>query len=250
MRQPDDLTTLRARDFWGALFLILGSLFFLWKTAEIPLWGNSNAGISGINWYESAAIVPIGIFGTMLCLSIWMLTISIRDGGARHALSSVGLGWNSAEAWRIGTISVILLSYIGALVPRVDFILCSALLITALIFGYHANSQRRMALSAVVMIIAGIYALISHFPQSEWNKPHDDDWVTLALWLFLTTVVVSRANGSAVMRAIPFIAVLVPVILVCAMAFGFRQNIPNRGGLLFSQIEYHYYVSLKPLWAK
>ena len=45
-------------------------------------------------------------------------------------------------------------------------------------------------------------------------------------------------------------AVLVPLMLVLAMAFGFRQNVPNRSGLLFSQIEYHYYVTLKPLWAK
>jgi hypothetical protein len=47
---------------------------------------------------------------------------------------------------------------------------------------------------------------------------------------------------------VPVIAILAPVILVCAMAFGFRQNVPNRGGLIFSQIEYHYYVTLRPLW--
>lgn len=250
MRQPDDLTTLRARDFWGALVLIMGSLFFLWRTTDIPLWGNSNAGISGISWYESAAIVPLGVFGAMLGLAICMLVISIRDGGAQFALSAIGLGWNAAEAWRIGTIAVILLFYIGSLVPRVDFILSSGLLITALIYGYHTGNPRRMAVAVLVVALAGIYALAAHFPRAEWNAPQDDDWVTLLMWALLTTIVVVQKKGSAVMRAIPFIAVLVPLVLVTAMAFGFRQNIPNRGGLLFSQIEYHYYVTLRPMWRK
>jgi hypothetical protein len=57
-----------------------------------------------------------------------------------------------------------------------------------------------------------------------------------------------RQGGGRVARATPWIAVLAPLVLICAMAFGFRQNIPNRGGLLFSQIEYHYYVTLRPLW--
>lgn len=250
MDQPDEKTILRARDFWGALCLIVGSLFFLWRTTFIPFWGKSNAGINGIHWYESAAVVPLGIFCAMLCMSISMLFISIREGGAKHAFSSVGLGWDSAEVWRIFTIAIILLSYIGGLVPRVDFILCSGLLITALIYGYHTGDARRMGLSALVVATAGIYALISNFPQSEWNKPHDDDWVTLVLWLGLTVVVMIQSKGSRVMRAIPFIAALVPFVLVSAMAFGFRQNIPNRGGLLFSKIEYQYYVTLKPMWSK
>ncbi len=250
MQQPDEKTILRARDFWGALCLIVGSLFFLWQTTGIPMWGDSNAGISGIAWYESAAIVPLGIFCAILGLSVRMLIISIRDGGARHALSFTGLGWCPSEIWRITTIAAILALYIGGLVPRVDFILCSGLLITALIYGYHTGDPRRMALAAGVVGIAGSYALLMHFPQAEWNEPHDDDWVTLASWLFLTGVVIANAKGSAVMRAIPLVAALIPFVLVCAMAFGFRQNVPNRGGLLFSQIEYHYYVTLRPVWSE
>jgi len=124
------------------------------------------------------------------------------------------------------------------------------LLITALIYGYHTGNPRRMAVAVLVVALAGIYALAAHFPRAEWNAPQDDDWVTLLMWALLTTIVVVQKKGSAVMRAIPFIAVLVPLVLVTAMAFGFRQNIPNRGGLLFSQIEYHYYVTLRPMWRK
>ena len=53
---------------------------------------------------------------------------------------------------------------------------------------------------------------------------------------------------ETVTRITPIVSVMAPLILVLAMAFGFRQNVPNRTGLLFSKIEYHYYVTVRPLW--
>ena len=79
------------------------------------------------------------------------------------------------------------------------------------------------------------------------NKPHDDDWLVMAAWVLLTLWMFAH-DRSRIARATPWVAVLTPLILVTAMAFGFRQNVPNRGGLLFSKIEYHYYVTLRPLW--
>ncbi|MEM8801975.1 MAG: hypothetical protein AAGF55_05525 [Pseudomonadota bacterium] len=239
--------TMRARDFWGALVLMGLSLFFLWRTFDIPLWGGNRAGVSSAAWYNSAAIVPLGIFAALLVLSVILLIIAIRAGGAQHAFSTIGLGWSSDEAFRFTAIGIILFFYIAGLVPRVDFVLCSGLLVTALTFGFHKARLGRMALSAAVVALAGAYALVAHLPQSEWNA-HDDDWLTLLLWVILTLVVLSRARGDKVLKATPVVAVLAPVILVCAMAFGFRQNVPNRGGLIFKQIEYHYFVTLRPLW--
>ena len=51
-----------------------------------------------------------------------------------------------------------------------------------------------------------------------------------------------------IVKITPVLSIIAPLILVVAMAFGFRQNVPNRTGLLFSHIEYHYYVSIRPLW--
>lgn len=247
MTQQDDIALLRARDFWAALVLIAVSGFFLWRTSFIPLFGGNRAGVSGASWYNSAAIVPLGIFSAMLLLSIIMLVIAIRAGGARTALSSVGIGWNRLEAIRFATIGIIIGFYIAGLVPRVDFILCSGLLITALIHGFYHGQPRHMIISAVAVFIPAVYALIAHFPQSQWSAPHDDDWLTLAVWIVIS-VIAWRGPRDAVARATPIIAVLAPLILVCAMAFGFRQNVPNRSGLIFSQIEYQYFVNLRPLW--
>jgi len=246
----EEKTILRARDFWASLTLIAAAMFFLWSTSFIPLFGQNSAGVAGGGWYNSAALVPFGIFTALLLMAISLLTTSIREGGAQYAFSSIGLGWDPHEAWRIGTIAVILFFYIVGLVPRVDFIIGSALLITGLIYGYHSGQRDRMGVAAVAMMFAGSYALIFHFPQSEWSKPHDDDIMALITWGVLVFLTLMQAKGSKVMLAIPFISALVPFIFVCAMAFGFKQNIPNRGGLVFSTIEYHYYVTLKPLWGK
>lgn len=243
----EDVQTLRARDFWGALALMALSVFFLWRTFDIPLWGGNRAGVSSADWYNSAAIVPLGIFSALLVLSTILLVIAIRAGGARHAVTAIGIGWDRDEALRFATIGIILFFYIAGLVPRVDFVLCSGLLITALTFGYHGGHRGRMALSAVAVAVPGAYALVRHLPQSQWGA-HDDDWVTLAAWVALTAIVLTKARGDRVLKAVPIIALVAPVVLVCAMAFGFRQNVPNRGGLLFKQIEYHYYVTIRPIW--
>ena len=243
----DETLTLRARDFWGALLLMALSLFFLWRTLDIPLWGGNRAGVSVAAWYTSAAVVPLGIFGALLLLSVVLLVIAIRAGGAQRALSAVGIGWDRDEARRFGSLGVILFFYIAGLVPRVDFVLASGLLITALIFGFHLARPQRMVLAAAAVALCGAYALIQHLPQATWAA-HDDDWLTLVVWIALTGAVLARANGDKVLRAAPVIALVAPVLLICAMAFGFRQNVPNRGGLVFQQIEYHYYVTLRPLW--
>ncbi|WP_170366999.1 hypothetical protein [Ruegeria arenilitoris] len=247
MEKAEDILVLRARDFWASLVLGATSVFFLWKTMDIPLWGENKAGVSGTQWYDSAAIVPLFIFVGLLCLSIALFVISVRSGGARHALGAAGIGWNPDEAFRFSTIGLILLAYVGGLVPRVDFILCSGLLITALIFGYYGGHPRRAMIACGAVCLAGFTSLLLYPAQADWNA-HADDWITLGIWVALTIPVLIKARSERLLRVVPYIAVLAPFILVCAMAFGFRQNVPARGGLLFQQIEYHYYVTLRPIW--
>ena len=247
MENSQDIQQLRARDFWASLVLVAVSIFFLWKTSDIPLFGNNNAGVRGTDWYNSAAVVPLAIFSGMLVLSLVMLAISIRAGGATRALSAVGIGFNRSEGLRILTISLMITAYVAGLVPRVDFVISSGLMITALTFGYHGGHLRRSILATSVVLLAGLYAFALHAPQSEWMAL-DDDWLALVLWVGLTVWVLIQAKGDRILKIVPVVAVLAPLILVCAMAFGFRQNVPARGGLIFKQIEYHYYVTLRPLW--
>ena len=249
MDLSDEKAVLRARDFWTSIGLFFLSVFFLWRTSFIPLFGANRAGVSGSDWSNSAAIVPFGIFGRMLVLSLVLLRVSIRDGGAASALSAAGIGWNSLEAVRFGTIGIILFFYSASLVPRVDFIIASGLLITALIYGYHGGHRTRMWIAAAIVAVPGLYAMILHLPQKDWGA-HDDDVLALIAWIGLTAWTLIRSPGDRVTRITPVLATVAPFILVCAMAFGFRQNVPNRGGLLFAQIEYHYYVNLKPIWSR
>lgn len=248
----NEKTILRARDFWTSIVLIVVSFFLLYKTSHIPFFDTKAAGVDAAGWYNSAALVPYGIFVSVLILAFVLLYISFKDDGAKHALSLVGIGFKRREVIRLCAISIILFFYIFGLVPRGDFIISSALLITALIWGFYSGEDKPKLISTLAMSVAGLYAMITHFPRSEWAKPHDDDWVTLAVFIILTIYMLVReytkAEFSRVVKLTPVIAVLVPFVLVMAMAFGFRQNVPNRTGLLFSKIEYHYYVTIKPIW--
>ncbi|MCZ0963944.1 hypothetical protein [Paracoccus benzoatiresistens] len=243
----DDKLVMRARDFWASTLLILVSLFFIWRTLDIPLLGGADNAVKKVEWFNSAALVPLGIFTGLLLLSISLLMRSIREGGAARAFNSVGLGWDAAEALRFTTLMLIFIVYIVALVPRVDFINASGLVITALIYGYHAGQRERMLLATATVVVAGVFALVLHFPQSEWNA-HGDDWFALVLWIALTALMLWTGRGERMAWVTPMIAIGAPLLLICAMAFAFRQNVPNRSSLIFSQIEYHYYVTLRPLW--
>ncbi|MEM7255885.1 MAG: hypothetical protein AAF404_00695 [Pseudomonadota bacterium] len=242
-----DKKTLRARDFWASITLFFTTLFFLWKTTDIPFTDQINAG----GWYNSAALVPAVLLIVLLVLSVILLMISVRDGGAAVALSLIGVGLEKKELARVVTLGCILFFYIVALVPRVDFIIGSALVILAMIVGYHRASEQRMWLACAMVSAAGLYALVQHFPQSQWNKPHDDDLVALGCWVVMAITLcwfIRRGKGNVMVATIMpcLLSLLIPLMLVCAMAFGFKQNVPNRGGLLFSVIEYHYYVNIKP----
>lgn len=251
MIEKDDKATLRARDFWISLVLIAASIFFLIQTADIPFFETKSAGVESAEWYNSAALVPYLIFSSLLVLAFGLLAVAIRDGGARLALSTVGLGLERRELARNAIIVAILAAYVFCLVPRVDFVICSALLITALIWGFHRGVRAASWISLIAVLVPSAYALSMHFGSAEWGRPQDD-WLTLiALAALVITMFVVELRGGTVDRVVkvtPVIAILCPLLLVMAMAFGFRQNVPNRGGLVFAQLEYHYYVTLRPLW--
>lgn len=245
-------TKLRRQDFWTALLLIAVSSAFIAKTAEIPFIRTGVGGVAAGHWYNSPALVPYGIFGTLLLLSVGLLITAIREGGWPHRLSFCTLVTRllTQDVGRIAAVSVIMLAYIFALVPRVDFTLCSALVMLALIHGFHETRPRATLIAVVAVLIPSAYALAVNFPQARWNAPHDDDWLTLAVFLTLIPVMwidcarAGRVDGF--IKAAPVIAFVVPLLLIITMAFGFRQNVPNRTGLLFSQIEYHFYVNWRP----
>ena len=90
--RDDEKQALRVRDFWTALVLIGLSLFFLWRTSRLPFFKASAAGVSA-EWFNSAALVPYGIFAALLGLGLSLLAIAVRDGGAPRLLRRGGPVW-------------------------------------------------------------------------------------------------------------------------------------------------------------
>ncbi len=248
-----DKAHLRRQDFWTAIVLIAASILFLAKTAQIPFFKADAAGVEAGKWYNSAALVPYGIFVGILLLAIGLLVTAIRQGGLpqRELTGNVAAWATSMAGTRMMAAAAIMLAYIFALVPRVDFIIASALVICASIYGFHQRRGRATAIALACVLVPATYALVSNFPQSSWSVAHDDDWVTLISFFLLSIGMMFEVRSSqgridGYLKAAPIIAVFVPLLLVLAMAFGFRQNVPNRTGLIFKQIEYHYYVNVKP----
>lgn len=251
MIKKEDKAALRARDFWTSLVLIAVSVFFLIQTTDIPFFETKSAGVESAEWYNSAALVPYLIFTSLLFLAFGLLAVSIRDGGARLALSAIGLGLERRELARNIAIVIILAAYIFCLVPRVDFVICSGLLITALIWGFHRGVRAATWISVAAVLVPSLFALTMYFGSAEWGRPQDDWLALIALAaLVISMFVIELRSGTIdrVVKVTPVVAILCPLLLVMAMAFGFRQNVPNRGGIVFSQLEYHYYVTLRPLW--
>ncbi len=248
----NDKVALRRQDFWTAIVMIAANLFFLYQTTAIPFFKAAAAGVDG-RWYNSAALVPYGIFAALLILSVALLVTAIIEGGAPTGgtMGAAGAWLTSRAGGRLMAAAAMMLFYIFALVPRVDFILCSALVLLAMIGGFHQMRTRATLLALVFVALPSLYALMANFPQDRWNVPHDDDWVTLACLIGLVAALplearLAGAPRDGFLRWSPLIAIVVPLVLVIAMAFGFRQNVPNRSGLLFQQIEYHYFVTLRP----
>lgn len=250
MSEMNEKRVLRTRDLWTSMVLFGVSLFFLFKTAEIPFFDTKSAGVESAQWYNSAALVPFGIFGALLVLSVVLFAVAVRDGALQWAVSAAGLGADRNELCRLACVALVLFFYVFGLVPRVDFIISSALLITALTWGFHSGSRHAMLAATASISLPALYAMIAHFEPAEWGAPHDDDWLALICFLAVTLYMLfhNLRDGALdrVVKLTPVIAILCPLLLVLAMAFGFRQNVPNRTGLLFKHIEYHYYVTVKP----
>ncbi|MEP3275966.1 MAG: hypothetical protein ABJN26_26785 [Stappiaceae bacterium] len=247
-----DKTELRRKDFYTALVLIGLSLFFLYKTSEIPFFEANAAGVESGKWYNSAALVPYAVFVAMLVLSVTLLVIAIKGGGKPTHLSFEQFsGWFVQGGGKVTLIAVYLLLYIFALVPRIDFTIASALVFAALVFSFHEDRFRPMLLGLFFVAVPSFYALVVHLPRAEWTKPHDDDWVGLISFILLcisvmTEIRLTHGRFPFYAKLTPFIAAFLPLLLVVTMAFGFRQNVPNRTGLIFQNVEYHYYVTIKP----
>jgi hypothetical protein len=128
---------------------------------------------------------------------------------------------------------------------------CGLHLVNQRVQGGQVTRARATLIALAAVLIPSAYALAVNLPRSRWAAPHDDDWLTLAAFVVLIAAAwidarAARGRIDPYLKAAPLIAIVLPLLLICAMAFGFQQNVPNRTGLIFSQVEYHYYVTWRP----
>ncbi|MFY0733792.1 MULTISPECIES: hypothetical protein [Aurantimonas] len=128
-------------DFWAGLAILAAATAMLVRSLTYPLQG-SYAGVRNA-WYVSPALFPLIVATGLVVLSLMLLARARRAGGAAAALASIRqmapgrLSERSATFWLIAALIVF---YVYALVPRVDFIAATALFLLAFATLFHLTA--------------------------------------------------------------------------------------------------------------
>lgn len=232
------MTNLRKADFWTSIVLLAVAAGMLLESLTMPLEG-TYAGVQNA-WYVSPALLPLIVTVCLAVLSVILLTNAVRTGGARAALQDLrhpqfARFWaNSEEFW---IVSAILFAYIYVLIPIVDFIAATVLLLFVLVTAFDLGSvraaRRVFALFAATAMIVEFIALsgIEFAPRSSGAYWQDAFVWTAVVLSFGVAIHAARAEPTSRARLVRCIGVsiLTPLILGPIFKYGLLVPLPNEG---------------------
>jgi hypothetical protein len=233
----DHVPPLRKADFWTSIVLLAVAIGMLAETLSYPLEG-TYAGVRNV-WYVSPALLPLIIAAALVVLSGLLLANAVRTGGARAALrdlsdaSAKRIWVASADFWIIGGI---LSGYIYGLLPRVDFVAATTLLLFTLVAIY--DLERSSAARALVVFFITSFAVIA-LALFGWRPGPDTaaayardgaTWAASAVSMILVWFAARRdATASARFSRCFWISILTPMIVSVAFKYGLLVPLPNEG---------------------
>jgi hypothetical protein len=228
---------LRKADFWTSLVLLAIGAGMLLKALSMPLEG-TYAGVTNA-WYVSPALFPLIVAGFLLLLSLILLANAVRTGGASAALRAFRRQKTHASAgseafWIVGGV---LGAYIYILVPRVDFIAATTLLLFTLVAVFDLRSTRaaRRALlvyAATAAAVLGMALFLFELPpQSAEAYARDASvWMVVAVSMGVVAVALREEpeNRTRFARCV-WVSLLTPLILSTSFKYGLLVPLPNEG---------------------
>lgn len=238
---PDNdtsVTRLRKADFWTSLVLLTVASGMLLKTYGMPLEG-TYAGVRNA-WYVSPALFPLVVATALIVLSGILLLNAVRSGGARAALEGVrhpqfARFWSaSGETWiAVG----ILGGYIYALVPRVDFLAATTLLLFTLVAVYDLGSPRAagraLGVFAATVFAVALVALAGVDLPPRSSAAHGRDALVWGAVLLSMLCVAQAARTEAASRPrlarCIWVSVLTPFVLGTIFKYGLLVPLPVEG---------------------
>ena len=205
-----DKQNLRKADIFSGAVISLFGLWIVSQALKMPMkdsWG----GVQNV-WYVSPALFPLFV-GAMIALLGALL--------ARTALKSVGiveLGrtltwfWSSDLVRFLGTpavirfyaMAVLFFGFVFLNIPRIDFFLCSVILLVVFISMFHLDDDTLLIKLLLFYLAGTVIAFIFfalEFPKRlEGHITYAGDWLTLAFILAYCMYAWVLVRSTPVMR--------------------------------------------------
>jgi hypothetical protein len=245
----DHVPPLRKADFWTSIVLLALAAGMLVETLSYPLEG-SYAGVRNA-WYVSPALLPLIIAGALIILSGLLLANAVRTGGAAAALgdlpqaSAARIWAATADFWIIGGV---LAGYIYGLLPRVDFVAVTTLMLFTLVAIYDMEApsvaRRALAIFFITSLAVVALALFGWRPGAQSAAAYARD---AAVWSAAAMSIVAvwfaaRHEATARLRFFRcvWLSILTPLIVSVIFKFGLLVPLPTEGLTveLMNQIRY------------
>ncbi len=227
---------LRRADVWTGLVLAIVAAAMVAQALTFPLEG-TYAGVKNA-WYVSPALFPLMVGGMLFVLSVGLVGNGIREarrlsptgrffGGGSHA--AAGQGGNAL------LVASLLAFFIVGLVPRVDFVIATALYLVVFMGVYAIKSPvgRGLLIACLGVSATAVFAmaLAGAWPPSRSPGQLDADAVLCAVLVLAIVVFVGFARGAEHKRRVPVVASAIgtAVILSAVFKYGLLVPLPREG---------------------
>jgi hypothetical protein len=251
----DPTLQMRKADFWTSLVFFAIALGMIGSGLGMPL-KESFAGVQNA-WYVSPALLPLALAGCLLILAAALLANAVRTGGAAAALAALR-GRSAADRTpgvRMLAAVLILAGYVYGLIPRVDYLVATALFLLVFIGGFYLGRPDIMRLLTAGFLGLAVPACLADLlgryppPGSAGRSLLDGAALLLFVGLSLATRLAVGEDAAARRRLAITVTVSLAVSLLTSVAFkfGLLVPLPAEGAVIrvLEAIE----IALRPLWS-
>ncbi|GAB5374527.1 MAG: hypothetical protein AcusKO_09890 [Acuticoccus sp.] len=225
------LARLRKADAWTGLVLAIVAAAMVGKALTFPLTG-TYAGVKNA-WYVSPALFPLIVGGMLFILSLGLMVRAFRDHRRlRPGASVLGLSRDAlpAHGGHALLIAALLAAYIVGLIPRVDFILATALFLLAFIGAYFLTTApvRILGVAALVLVALAALgvALWGAWPASRSAGQEVADAAVAAVLALTIILFVVLTRGADRRRVRPVVGTAIGTALILSAIFKYGLLVP------------------------